>query len=89
MSTTKKITLNFFGETVTVQNPKSLEALRNSISSLFCFSPEDAKEILLTYNENGDKLLIECDEDLNAFLNSKITTIDLDISQTSQLYKKI
>jgi len=88
MSTTKKITLNFFGETVTVQNPKSLEALRNSISSLFCFSPEDAKEILLTYNENGDKLLIECDEDLNAFLNSKITTIDLDISQTSQLYKK-
>jgi hypothetical protein len=71
-----------------MSTPKSLESLRNSISSLFCFSPEDAKEILLTYNENGDKLVIENDEDLKAFLNSKINTIDLDISQTSQIYQK-
>ena len=32
--------------------------------------------------------MIENDDDLNAFLKSEITTIDLDISQTSQLYKK-
>ena len=88
MSKTKKITLNFFGETVTIDSPKTLESLRSSISSLFCFSPEDAKEILITYNENGDRLLIENDEDLKAFLNSKISIIDLDISQTSQIYQK-
>ena len=88
MSTNKKITLNFFGEIVSIANPQSLDSLRNSISSLFCFSPEDAKEILITYNENGDKIMIENDEDLKAFLKSKVTTIDLDISQTSQIYKK-
>lgn len=32
--------------------------------------------------------MIENDEDLKAFLNSKINTIDLDISQTSQIYQK-
>ena len=88
MSTNKKITLNFFGEIVSIANPQSLDSLRKSISSLFCFSPEDAKEILITYNENGDKIMIENDEDLKAFLKSKVTTIDLDISQTSQIYKK-
>ena len=88
MSTPKNITLNFFGETVSLSSPQSLESLRNSISSLFYFSPEDAKEILLTYNENGDRLVIENDEDLKAFLNSAITTIDLDISQKSQIYQK-
>ena len=88
MSTTPQITLNFFGESVTVQNPKSLGELRNNIANLFCFSPEDAKEILLTYNENGDKIVIENEEDLNVFLKSEIKTIDLDISQTSQIFKK-
>ena len=89
MSTnTSNIILNFFGETVSTSKPESLDALRESISKLFFFSPEDAKEILLTYNENGDRIMIENDEDLKAFLNNKITTIDLDISQTSQIYKK-
>ena len=88
MSTLNQITLNFFGETVSVPNPQSLSTLRNNIANLFYFSPEDAKEILITYNENGDRIVIENDEDLKAFLNSKINTIDLDISQTSQIYQK-
>ena len=88
MSTTKKITLNFFGEEVSIPSPQSLAALRTSISTLFFFSPEDAKEILITYNENGDRILIENEDDLKAFLKSEVNTIDLDISQTSKIYKK-
>ena len=77
MSTNKKITLNFFGEIVSITNPQSLDSLRKSISSLFCFSPEDAKEILITYNENGDKIMIENDEDLILHLLRKLTLIFL------------
>ena len=89
MSTTKTtITLNFFGEEVSIPSPQSLAALRTSISTLFFFSPEDAKEILITYNENGDRILIENEDDLKAFLKSEVNTIDLDISQTSKIYKK-
>jgi hypothetical protein len=79
--------LNFFGEKISVEKPKSISALRSEISKLFFFSPQDAAEILLTYNENGDKIIIENDEDLKAFLNSKIAIIDLDISQSSKIYK--
>ena len=69
-----KITLNFFGEKILVEKNKikNLPSLRNEISRLFLLSPQDAAEIILTYNENGDKLIISSDEDLKAFLNSKI-----------------
>ena len=87
-TTTPTITLNFFGEKVSIPSPQSLDSLRKSISASFFFSPEDSKEILITYDENGDKLIIENDEDLKAFLESKVNTIDLDISQTSKIYKK-
>ena len=43
-----KISLNFFGETILVDKPKSLSSLRKEISELFCFSSEDAAEIILT-----------------------------------------
>ena len=82
-----KITLNFFGETISVEKPKNLLSLRNDIARLFCFSSQDAAEILLTYNNNGNKLFIESDEDLKTFFNSKITRIDLDISQTSKIFQ--
>ena len=82
-----KITLNFFGETISIEKPKSVSAIRNDISRLFCLSPQDAAEILLSYKDNGNKKIISNDEDLKTFFNSKITTIDLDISQSSKIYK--
>ena len=84
-----KIILNFFGEKTLIERNKlnSVSSLRNEISKLYLFSPQDAAEILLTYNENGDKIIIGNDEDLKFFLESKVKTIDLDISQNSQIYK--
>ena len=82
-----KIDLNFFGERISIENPTNLDTLRKEISRLFCFSPQDTAEILLTYNENGKKLVISNDEELKAFLNSKVKVIDLDISQNSKIYK--
>ena len=82
-----QIALNFFGEIISVEKPQSLDALRKQIARLFCFSAQDASEILLTYNENEDKLIISSEEDLKAFLNSKNSMINLDISQNSKIYK--
>ena len=84
-----KITLNFFGEKISVEKNKvkNIPSLRNEISRLFLLSQQDASEIILTYNENGDKIIIENEEDLKIFFDSKIKTIDLDISQNSQIYK--
>lgn len=82
-----KITLNFFGEIVSIDKTNDLSSLRNEISTLLCLNPQDAAEIILTYKDNEDKKIISSDDDLNAFFNSKATVIDLDISQSSQIYK--
>ena len=82
-----KITLNFFGEILTIKKPKSYISLRNEISRLFGLSPNDAEGILLTYNQNGKKIIIKDEKDLNIFLNSEIKKIDFDIDQNSKIYK--
>ena len=82
-----KITLNFFGETTTVNKPKTLSSLRKEISESFCLSSQDAAEIILTYKKHGEKQIISNDEELKTFLNSKSSRIDLEISQNSKLYK--
>ena len=84
------IKLNFFGESVTINKKRvnNLASLRKEIAKLFLFSPQDAAEILLTYKDkDGDKLIIENEQDLKAFMKSKIGTINLDISQDSQIYQ--
>lgn len=81
------ITLNFFGEIITIKKPKNYFSLRNEISSLFGLSAKDAEGILLTYNQNGTKIVIKNEKDLNIFLNSEIKKIDFDIDQNSKIYK--
>ena len=84
------INLNFFGESVVLDKKKliNISFLRKEISKLFLFSPQDAAEILLTYNDNdGDKIIIENEQDLEVFLKSKIDIINLDIGQNSQIYQ--
>ena len=81
-----KITLNFFGEKMSINQPKTICSLRKKISELFCLSPQDTAEILLTYKNNGNKIIISKEEDFEAFLMSKNNTIDLDISQNSKIY---
>ena len=83
-----KITLNFFGEIFSIEKPKDLSSLRNEISALLCLNPQDAAEIILTYKDNEVKKKISNDDDLNAFFNSKTMVIDLDISQSSQIYQQ-
>ena len=53
-----KITLNFFGEEVSINIPTNLSSLRKEISEKFAFSPSDAAELIISYANNlGKKLL--------------------------------
>ena len=83
-----KIIIDFFGETIAIDKPKTISSLRSEISKLFCFSQEDAEEMLLTYQENKNKKLILTDNDLENFLKTNKNIIYLDISEKSQIYKK-
>ena len=83
------IKLSFFEEEVYIKNPKSFSNLLNQISSSFLLSPEDAKELILTYvDKNGQNIKIKDENDFKNFLSKKISKISLDISQNSKMYKK-
>ena len=83
-----RIILNFFGEKISINKPKNMTNLRNLISSNFFFDEKDSEEIILTYEKSGQKKIIKNEEDLKAFLDSKINIINLNINQDSQIYKK-
>ena len=83
-----KISLNFYGETFSTDKTNNLSSLRKEISILLCLSSQDAEEIIMTYNNKGNKITILNDNDLNTFLNSESKTIDLNISQQSQIFKE-
>ena len=82
-----KLILNFFGEEITIDTPKTLQNLKQEIASKFCFNPSDAAEILISYFNDIKKVLIQTEQDFIDFVKRKIYKVDLDISQESQLYK--
>ena len=81
----KIISLNFFGEKVTINMPTTLESLRKEISDKFMFNPADAAEVVISYVKDLGKKLIQTEQDFANFISNKIGKLDLDISQTSRL----
>ena len=82
-----KLILNFFGEEITIDTPKTLQNLKQEIASKFCFNPSDAAEILVSYFNDLKKTFIQTEQDFLDFIKKNIYKVDLDISQESQLYK--
>ena len=80
--------LSFFDEEIYIKTPKFLEDLLNQISLKFLLKPEDAKELILAYNEGENNTSrIKDENDYKSFLNKRIATIKLDISQNSKIYQ--
>lgn len=83
----ESLTLDFFGEKVSLNQPKDLSILRIMISEKFGFSDTDATEILIFYTKDNKKTYIINEEDYSNFKNLKLPTLYLDIEQNSRLYK--
>ena len=84
----KNISLNFFGEEVSIKLPTDLTSLRKEISDKFMFSPSDAAEVVITYMKDFGKKIIQTEQDFANFVSNKIGKIDLDISPNSKLFLK-
>lgn len=84
----KNISINFFGEEVSINMPTDLSSLRQQISEKFMFSPSDTAELVVSYAKDLGKKIIQTEQDFINFISDKIPKIDLDISQDSKLYLK-
>ena len=81
-----KTTLNFFGEEVKIDTPKDISSLREKISEKYLLSNSDVVEIILYYIKENKKIYIINGNDFSKFIDSKVSTIFLDVNQNSRLY---
>ena len=84
----EKINLDFFGEAISIPIQKDLPAIRRTISAKFFLTDSDAQEIILYYLKENERKIIVNEEDYKIFLKGKSKNIFLDVSQSSQIYKK-
>ena len=84
----EKLLINFLGEEIKVDFPNDLSDLYKKIMNNLFLSEKDVKELLITYTEDFDKvLLIENEDDFIRFIEAKANKIDIEINQESELYK--
>ena len=81
------LSINFLGEKIEVDFPNNLSDLYQKIMNNFFLSEKDVKELLITYSQDFEKMMIEKEEDFNSFIKAKVYIIDIDINQRSELYK--
>ena len=82
-----KLSINFLGEKIELDFPDTLSILYQKIMDNFFLSEKDVTELLITYSQDYDKMLIETEEDFKYFVEAKVYIIDIDINQRSELYK--
>ena len=82
------LSLNFFGEIVSIKIPQTLANLRQQISEKFLFSPSETAEILITYGKDLGKKIIETEKDFEDFIKKKIFKVDLDVDPKSQIFQE-
>ena len=83
----EKLSINFLGEKIKVDFPNDLSDLYQKIMNNFFLSEKDVKELVITFTQDFDKMLIETEEDFKFFIEAKVDIIDIDINQSSELYK--
>ena len=83
----RKLTLNFYSEKQIIPLEKDFASLKKSISEHYSLTLSDVDEIGISYNKNDIKKFISSEIDYKAFLHSRILELNLEIKESSQLYK--
>ena len=82
-----KLTINFLGEEIKLDFPDTKSTLYQKIMDNFFLSEKDVTELLITYSQDYKNFLIEDEKDFKDFVKAKVNKIDIDINQSSELYK--
>ena len=83
----KNLTLNFYSEKQIIPLEKDFSSLKKSISEHYSLTLSDVDEIEISYSKNDNKKIINSDIDYKIFLHSRIFELNLEVKESSQLYK--
>ena len=83
----KNLSLNFYGERLSIKFPKDFISLKKEISEKYQISLSDIFEMDISYIKDKAKKIIKTEDDFKMFLQSGISTIFLDINESSKLFQ--
>lgn len=85
------IVLNFYGETKNINRVPSFNDFKTAVCIAYQVQPADVEELVFTYfDEHQMRIPIQCDQDfLTAMMRKSQITIEIDISESSRLFKTI
>ena len=84
----QKLSVNFYGEEVSIQFPKDFVSLKKDIAQKYELSLSDILEIDISYTKNDQKKLIKSEVDFKTFVHARVYNISLDVNESSKLYQK-
>ena len=83
----KNLSLNFYGEKLSIKFPKDFISLKKEISEKYQISLSDIFEMDISYIKDYVKKIIKTEDDFKIFLQSGIPNISLDINESSKLFQ--
>ena len=83
----KNLSLNFYGEKLSIKSPKDFVSLKKEISEKYQLSLSDIFEMDISYIKDKTKEIIKTEDDFKIFLQSGISNISLEIIESSKLFQ--
>ena len=83
----KNLTLNYYSEQQVIPLKKELSSLKKSISEHYNLSLSDVDEFEISYTANNIKKTIKTEIDYKTFLHARTSELNLEIKESSKLYK--
>ena len=86
-----KANLNFYDEIINIILPQTYEELKLVVSERFQMELKDVNELIYSFTSNGKTSPLSSEQDYQAMLkcpNFLPVTINIEVSQKSQLFKK-
>ena len=83
----KNLSLNFYGEKLSIKFPKDFVSLKKEISEKYKLSLSDIFEMDISYIKDKTKEIIKTEEDFKIFLQLGIPNISLEINESSKLFQ--
>ena len=85
----KKLTLDFYGEKISIPYPKDFSSLSDEINQNFQLNLSEVFTLDISYTKNKVKKSIKSENDYKLFINSKAPLINIEIVESADLIKNI
>ena len=83
----KKLTLDFYGEKITIPFPNDFSSLSKEIDQNLNLNISDFFSLEISYTKNKIKKSIKSEDDYKLFICSKASVINLEIVESKELFK--